>query len=140
MEQLKKLSLEQLTNTKGIGQITAQNFIDFTHSAEFQHLKEQFQDLEQNQRGISIKRTTTAQNLPLSGYQICLTGTFDNYSRDELTEKLQAQGAKVTKAVSQNTTLLLAGKNPGESKIHKAKTNQVKVISDLAELGIEIYL
>ena len=58
---------------------------------------------------------------------VVITGTFQKYTRDELTEKLQQLGAKVTGSVSKKTDFLLCGENAG-SKLAKAKTLGVTVI------------
>ncbi len=58
---------------------------------------------------------------------VVITGTFQKYTRDELTEKLQSMGAKVTGSVSKKTDYVLCGENAG-SKLSKAKTLGVTVI------------
>ncbi len=58
---------------------------------------------------------------------VVITGTFQKYTRDELTEKLQSMGAKVTGSVSKKTDFVLCGENAG-SKLTKAKTLGVTVI------------
>ncbi len=61
------------------------------------------------------------------GKTVVITGTFQKYTRDELTEKLQLMGAKVTGSVSKKTDYVLCGENAG-SKLAKAKTLGVTVI------------
>ncbi|MBO5746836.1 MAG: NAD-dependent DNA ligase LigA [Clostridia bacterium] len=61
------------------------------------------------------------------GKTVVITGTFQKYTRDELTEKLQSFGAKVTGSVSKKTDYVLCGENAG-SKLAKAKTLGVTVI------------
>ena len=58
---------------------------------------------------------------------IVITGTFEKYTRDELTEIMQSLGAKVTGSVSKKTDILLCGENAG-SKLDKAKTLGVTII------------
>ena len=58
---------------------------------------------------------------------VVITGTFQKYTRDELTAKLQSMGAKVTGSVSKKTDFVLCGENAG-SKLQKAKTLGVTVI------------
>lgn len=60
---------------------------------------------------------------------VVITGTFQKYTRDELTEKLQSMGAKVTGSVSKKTDFVLCGENAG-SKLAKAKALGVAVISE----------
>jgi DNA ligase (NAD+) len=44
-----------------------------------------------------------------AGKTVVLTGTLESFTRPELTEKLQALGAKVTGSVSKNTDVVIAG-------------------------------
>ncbi len=64
---------------------------------------------------------------PFAGKTVVLTGTLDHYTRDELTERLEELGAKVTGSVSKKTDLLIAGESAG-SKLDKAE-----------QLGVEIW-
>ncbi|MCH8823354.1 MAG: NAD-dependent DNA ligase LigA [Planctomycetes bacterium] len=70
--------------------------------------------------------TSTSESV-FSGKTIVLTGTLQNFSRNDLAEKLEELGATVTGSVSKNTDLLIAGENAG-SKLDKATS-----------LGIEIW-
>ncbi len=68
------------------------------------------------------------------GKTVVITGTFEKYTRDELTEILQSKGAKVTGSVSKKTDFVLCGENAG-SKLQKAKDLGVTVILE-AELEV----
>ena len=65
----------------------------------------------------------------LNGHTIVLTGTFPevgggsglNQGKDKVKSMLQSFGAKVTGSVSGRTTILCVGKDPGMSKVSKAK-------------------
>ena len=61
------------------------------------------------------------------GKTVVITGIFEHYTRDELTEKLQSLGAKVTGSVSKKTDYVLCGENAG-SKLAKANALGVSVI------------
>ncbi len=63
---------------------------------------------------------------PLDGTVIVITGTFENWTRDEAKALVQQIGGRVTASVSAKTDLLLAGKNPG-SKLDKARRLNVGV-------------
>lgn len=64
-----------------------------------------------------------------TGKTVVITGTFQQYSRDELTEILQGFGAKVTNSVSKKTDFVLVGENAG-SKLEKAKSLGVSIIEE----------
>ncbi len=62
-----------------------------------------------------------------AGKTIVLTGSLDNFSRNELAQQLEALGAKITGSVSKKTDLVIAGESAG-TKLEKARS-----------LGIEIW-
>ena len=68
------------------------------------------------------------------GKTVVITGTFEKYTRDELTEIMNSFGAKVTGSVSKKTDYVLCGENAG-SKLSKAKDLGVTVITE-QELNI----
>lgn len=63
------------------------------------------------------------------GKTVVITGTFERYTRDELTEILRNKGAKVTGSVSKKTDYVLCGENAG-SKLQKAEALGVTVLSE----------
>jgi DNA ligase (NAD+) len=64
---------------------------------------------------------------PLDGLTIVVTGTLPDLSRDEVTERLQNLGAKVSGSVSKKTAFVVAGDSPG-SKYDKAMSLGVPVL------------
>ncbi len=67
------------------------------------------------------------ENLPLKNQIWVITGTFENYSRDELSALLTQYGASVTGSVSNKTTVVLAGEKAG-SKRTKAEQLGIKIM------------
>ena len=65
----------------------------------------------------------------LAGKTIVVTGTLQNFSRQQIEEAIRNAGAKSSSSVSKNTDFVLAGDNPG-SKLDKARQLGVKVISE----------
>ncbi len=58
-----------------------------------------------------------------------ITGTLENFSREDASEKIVSCGGKVTSSVSSKTDYLLAGENAG-SKLDKAKKLNIKILSE----------
>lgn len=63
---------------------------------------------------------------PFAGKTIVLTGTLESFQRNELKERLESMGAKVSGSVSKNTDLVIAGEKAG-SKLAKAESLGVEV-------------
>jgi DNA ligase (NAD+) len=75
------------------------------------------------------KQQVSADELPLSGKTYVVTGSLSQFSRDQVKEKLQALGAKVSGSVSAKTDCLVAGEKAG-SKLTKAQSLNVPIIDE----------
>lgn len=64
-----------------------------------------------------------------AGLTVVLTGTLENYSREQASELIIARGGQVTSSVTKKTSLVLAGNEPG-SKLDKARSLGIKVIGE----------
>jgi DNA ligase (NAD+) len=73
---------------------------------------------------------------PLTGHTYVITGTLEEFTRDEAAAALEAKGAKVVNSVSGKTTALIVGEEPGNSKLTKARKVEVPILAeaDLVEL------
>jgi DNA ligase (NAD+) len=65
----------------------------------------------------------------LAGKTIVVTGTLQNFSRQQAEQAIRDAGGKTSSSVSKKTDFLLAGEEPG-SKLDKAKQLGVKIISE----------
>jgi DNA ligase (NAD+) len=101
---------------------------------------EQNRALVQELRGLGLRFETDEEDRPvegpLTGSTYVVTGTLERWTREEAKAALEAKGAKVTDSVSKKTTGLVAGEEPGPSKLTKAQKNGVPILTeqDLAEL------
>jgi DNA ligase (NAD+) len=69
-----------------------------------------------------------AQNL--SGKSIVVTGTLARWSREEAEEAIKSRGGKASGSVSQRTTAVVAGNDPGGAKLSKASELGVPVLDE----------
>ncbi len=60
---------------------------------------------------------------------VVITGSFEKYSRDELSELVETQGGTVTGSVSKKTDILLCGDKAG-SKLAKAQSLGIRIINE----------
>ncbi|UCD76134.1 MAG: NAD-dependent DNA ligase LigA, partial [Phycisphaerales bacterium] len=126
---LLEASVEELAELPDFGDITAQALHDYLHSSQgrdvFNRLGAAGVDLSS-----SIYAPSTGlpgAGSPFAGKTIVLTGTLESYGRNELTERLEELGARITGSVSSRTDLVIAGESPG-SKLSKAR-----------QLGLEVW-
>jgi len=65
----------------------------------------------------------------LEGLSIVVTGTLQNYSRDEAKEAIMARGGRAAGSVSKKTAFVVVGDSPG-SKYDKAVQLKIPVLDD----------
>jgi DNA ligase (NAD+) len=72
---------------------------------------------------------------PLRDLTFVLTGTLPDLTREQATERILAQGGKVTSSVSKKTSFVVAGASPG-SKLDKAERLGVPVLDEAGLLAL----
>lgn len=80
----------------------------------------------------SIDESKVNTGHQLQGKTIVATGTLKNYKRDEIKEVIERHGGRAVGTVSSKTSFVLAGDDPGESKISKAKELGVPILNEEA--------
>ena len=68
----------------------------------------------------------------LDGKAIVVTGTLENYSREEAAAAISGRGGRSPGSVSGSTTAVVAGASPGASKLTKAEKLGVPVLDEQA--------
>lgn len=81
------------------------------------------------------KQQVSSGELPLSGKTYVVTGSLSQFSRDQVKDKLQALGAKVSGSVSAKTDCLVAGEKAG-SKLTKAQSLNVPIIDEAGVIAL----
>ncbi|MNI82588.1 DNA ligase [compost metagenome] len=79
------------------------------------------------------EKVITLDSDRLIGKTFVISGVFENYSRDELKDMIEANGGKILSGISGKLNYLVAGDNMGPSKLEKANKLNIPIISD-AEL------
>lgn len=126
LEEIMNASLEELSTLQDIGPIIAQNIYDYFKDEE--NIAEINKLIE---KGVAVQQSAIQinKNGAFSGLKVVLTGTLQNYKRQEAQEIIEKNGGEVVSSVSKNTSLVLAGADAG-SKLTKAKTLNIKVITE----------
>ncbi len=125
LENLAKANEEALLQVPDVGMVIASNVRQFfDHQDNFDVVMELL-DL-----GVTWDEEISREYKPLEGQVIVITGTLENYSRQELKEKLELLGATVSGSVSKGTSMVIVGESPG-SKLKRARDLGVKIFSEI---------
>lgn len=116
---------ESLMRVKDVGETIASTTIQWLANRENMTMVISLLQVDLNIEPAEIKQS----NGLLKGSSFVLTGSFEAFSREELTALLQAKGALVSGGVSSKTSYLVAGSNP-RSKLQKAISLGVVVLSE----------
>jgi len=79
--------------------------------------------------GVRPRQPRARRSSKLAGKTIVVTGSLENFTRQQIEQTIRQAGAKTSSSVSKKTDFVLAGENPG-SKLDKASKLGVKVISE----------
>ena len=110
-----------------VGIKIAESIVDFFKNEENLRLINSLKDY-----GVKFENenTNNLNSRVLNDMVFVISGVFKKYSRMELKDEIEKNGGKVSSSISKKTSYLLAGSNPGPSKIDKAKQNQIKTINE----------
>ncbi|WKZ82488.1 MAG: NAD-dependent DNA ligase LigA [Acidimicrobiia bacterium] len=81
--------------------------------------------------GVAMEESVPgARSAMLDGVTLVVTGTLDGFSRDEAQVAIEERGGRVTGSVSGRTTAVVAGSEPGASKLARASELGIPVIDE----------
>jgi DNA ligase (NAD+) len=130
VDALTAASQEELEQAEGIGPDRAELVAEWFAEGENRRLVEELRELGLSMSAGAADRPTEG---PLTGHQYVITGTLEEWSREEAKTALEALGAKVSDSVSKKTTGVIVGESPG-SKVAKAQKAGVPILGE-AELA-----
>ncbi len=120
---LMNASKEELMNIRDIGEILADNIINYFNDEKNNEEIENLIKL-----GINVKYIHKNEELDINfiNKTFVITGSFDKYSREELKDIIENKGGYTTESVSKKTDIVIVGENPG-SKYEKAKQLNINI-------------
>lgn len=126
LEKLQDATFNDLVAIEDIGDIVAKSIIEFFKSDEVINNIRELLDL-----GITpyFESKEIKEESILMGKTVVVTGTLSNFTRNEIKEKLEGLGAKISSSVSKKTDYVLVGSDAG-SKYDKAVELGVKILSE----------
>lgn len=122
---LAAMKKEAFLEIDGIGDKVADALIEYFHDPD--HLKE-MRELLKYVTPEKVKIRIQKGHL-FNEKTFVLTGTLQDFTRQQATELIKERGGKVVGSVSKKTDYVVAGEEPG-SKLDKAKELGVKVLSE----------
>ncbi len=127
LEALINASEEELTAVDEIGPIVAKGVRAFFAGDQQRRLIEELVALGLNTRWLGSREPEAPPTL--AGKTVVVTGTLDNYSREEANAAVKRHGGKPSGSVSKNTDFVVAGESAG-SKLEKAQKLGIPVLSE----------
>jgi DNA ligase (NAD+) len=124
---------EDVEQVDGIGPDRAEAIVDWFVDEQNRALIEELRSLGIN---FELSEDERPKDGPLKGNTYVITGTLESMSREQAAVALEELGAKVTNAVSAKTTALIAGEEPGNSKLTKAQKVGTTILSERDLLGL----
>jgi DNA ligase (NAD+) len=127
LAKLQTTSHEELIQAPEIGEKIAQSVLAFFQDEANTAFLEK---LEKAGLQLSMGEGPEAESECLAGFSFVISGVFSRFSREELQDKIKANGGKLISSVSAKVDYLLAGENMGPAKLEKANKLGVKIISE----------
>jgi DNA ligase (NAD+) len=117
-------NVAEMSQIDGIGPVKAQNVAEFFGRPGNQQLLAKLTALGLNVSGGRVAPRGDA----LAGMTIVVTGSVPDYTREQIEALITRHGGKPTSSVSKKTSYVVAGSEPGGSKIQKATEYNVSII------------
>ena len=128
IDALMQADFESLILVDEIGERIAESVLQyFSNAAQVQQINK-LKHAGLNFESSSIEKIV--EGASLKGLSFVISGVFSTFSREELKEKIEANGGKISSSVSSKLNYLVAGDNMGPSKLQKATELGIKIISD----------
>ena len=128
IDNLMSADLETLISVDEIGERIAQSIIEFSTNQENI-------DLINRLKTSGVQLEVSAESLEnqtdkLAGQIFVVSGVFYQMSRNELKKAIEDNGGKVSSSISKKTNFIVAGDNMGPSKLTKAESLGIAIISE----------
>ena len=124
LDALMNATLEELTGVDDVGEVTAQNILDWFAQPSAREMIERLRTA-----GVNFESQRIVSDARFAGMTFVLTGALTKFTRDQATEKIELFGGKASGSVSKKTTYVVVGENAG-SKERKARELGIPILSE----------
>ena len=127
IENIKCANFDQLTNVEEIGDKIARSLVKYFNDQGNLIILD---DLAKAGLKLNYEEKNLLKSDKLSGKKFVISGTFENFSREEMKIEIEKNGGKVSNSLSSKTSFLLAGENMGPKKKIKAQELNIIIINE----------
>jgi DNA ligase (NAD+) len=134
LEHLAEATADEIDAIDGIGPVVAQSVARFFELPENQRLIGELREI-----GVQPTSTGSAREVAsaaLEGKIFVVTGTLPGMTREQAEELIKSHGGKIAGSVSKKTSYLLAGTDPGGTKLSKAQELNVPLLDEPGLLAL----
>lgn len=123
---LMKASIDDFLEIKDVGPVVAESLHQFFQEDENQIILNEIlrHGVKWDDQALNVFK-----DQKLNQQTFVITGTLENFSRDQIKDLIETNGGKVSGSVSKKTSFLIIGDNPG-SKAEKAEELGVDIINE----------
>lgn len=128
IDALSQATIEEMEAVDEIGIVIAESVHHYFSIPENQKIVQRMKDA-----GVQLESAEVEQeqlSATLEGKTVVISGVFNQFSRDELSDMIVAHGGKKGSSITSKTDYLLAGENMGPSKLVKAEKLEIAIISE----------
>ena len=130
IDALQWASKEELTGIEDVGEQIAENIVAYFADIRNLEIITRLQAAGLQMADVSNQQSAVSVPQVLAGKTIVISGTFTHHSRDEYKQMIEDYGGKNSGSVSKKTDFILAGENMGPSKLEKAQSLGVRLMSE----------
>lgn len=125
IDALMSASVEELALVEDIGAVTAAAVADYFAAPGRREMV-----MKLKSAGLQMAVEDRRVSSRLDGMTIVVSGTFENFSREEIKASIEQHGGKASGSISGKTTYLLAGAKVGPEKFKKAEKLGVAILTE----------
>ena len=124
LEELSKVTIDQLAEVDGVGEIVAESVVEWFSEPRNQKLLAKFKSL-----GVWPEPVERVGG-KLSGKRFVVTGSLESLGREEAADRIRALGGTFQSSIGKDTDYLVVGANVGAAKLAKAAKLGTKQLTE----------
>ena len=128
LDRLAEATTDEIAGVEGVGPTIAASVHAWFAAPAHRDRVERLRNAGVNFEGPSVSE----QPQTLAGMSVVVTGTLEEFSREEAEQAIAARGGKSPGSVSKKTTAVVVGNDPGAAKVTRAIEMGVPVLDEKA--------